>query len=136
MEIIEVCEAVILNDKKQILLQLRDDKPGLPGSGKWNVLGGGKEAGEEARDGLVREIKEEIGLDLEPILITTTDDSDGLKIYRHHIYLAYYAGRAEDLLLREGQMVKFFNLSEISALDKVAWFERVYASIIKNKFLS
>lgn len=135
MEVVEVCEILILNDRKQILLQLRDDNPEIYGSGKWGVLGGGRWPHEETINCLKREIQEEISLEIEPVLAATIDDSDEKKIYRHYIYLAYYDNLAEDLFLKEGQKIKFFYLSEIAQLDKVAWFERVYSPVInKLKF--
>jgi len=135
MEIIEVCEALIKNDKQQILLHLRDDKLEIHGSGKWSVLGGGKEANETERDCLIREIKEEIGLLVEPSWLATIVDTDGQKMRLHHLYGVKYNGSAESLLLGEGQMVKFFNFSELTSLDKVDWFEKVYLPTIK-KFLN
>ncbi len=135
MEIIEVCEALIKNDKQQILLHLRDNKSEIHGPGKWSVLGGGKEVDEIEHDCLIREIKEKIGLIVEPNWLATVMDSDGQKMRRHHLYGVKYNGPAESLLLGEGQMVKFFSFSELIELDKVSWFEKVYLSTIK-KFLN
>jgi 8-oxo-dGTP diphosphatase len=132
MEIIKVCEALILNNKEQILLQLRDNKPEIHGPGKWGVIGGEKELHEEAIDCLKREVREEVGLEIEPVLTATVDDNDGNKVYRHYIYIAYYNNFAENLFLKEGQKIKFFNLSEIARLNKVSWFDRVYSPVIKK----
>jgi 8-oxo-dGTP diphosphatase len=50
--------ALILNDKNQILIVKPNYKPG------WLVPGGSVELFESPREGCIREIKEEIGLDL------------------------------------------------------------------------
>lgn len=50
--------AIILNDKKQILLQKRADRD------KWGLPGGCQELGERFVDTLIREIKEETNLDV------------------------------------------------------------------------
>jgi 8-oxo-dGTP pyrophosphatase MutT (NUDIX family) len=45
-----------------LLLQHRtDDAPTWPG--RWGLFGGGREEGEDARQTLIRELREEIGLD-------------------------------------------------------------------------
>jgi 8-oxo-dGTP diphosphatase len=43
---------------------LRDDKPGLPWANMWDLPGGGREADETPLDCLIREVREEVGLDL------------------------------------------------------------------------
>lgn len=56
--------ALIFNDQGKILLALRGDKAKNE-RGKWEIPGGAVEFGEAIRDGLKREIKEEIGLEIE-----------------------------------------------------------------------
>ncbi len=46
----------------RVLMQLRDDRPHLPGAGFWAPFGGGLEAGETLREAAVREFEEETGL--------------------------------------------------------------------------
>ena len=55
---IKVVAAVIRNDKNQILCALRSEKMSLPNF--WEFPGGKIEAGEEPKETLVREIKEEL----------------------------------------------------------------------------
>ena len=56
---------IFVNDQKQILLFLRDDKPGLPYRNMWDIPGGHVEDGETPEHCIVREMKEEIDLMLE-----------------------------------------------------------------------
>jgi 8-oxo-dGTP diphosphatase len=51
---------VIVNEQGQILLQHRSD------NGKWGLPGGAIDPGEEPADAVIREIKEETGLDVIP----------------------------------------------------------------------
>jgi 8-oxo-dGTP diphosphatase len=46
----------------RVLLQLRDDAPGVAYPGTWSLFGGGVEDGETLRQAMVREIAEETGL--------------------------------------------------------------------------
>ena len=68
------CGAHILNDKKQILLMKRNSNCRNK-VGYWGVPGGSINLFEKVEDGLKREIKEEVGIDIEIItLISFTDD--------------------------------------------------------------
>jgi len=58
-----VC-AIVLNEHRQVLLQYRGDL------NQWTLLGGILEPGEEPADGVVREVREESALYVEPIRIT------------------------------------------------------------------
>jgi 8-oxo-dGTP diphosphatase len=55
--------AIVLDDNGRILLAKR---AGEPGAGKWDILGGFIEEGEEALETLRRELKEETALEIEP----------------------------------------------------------------------
>lgn len=49
-----------------ILTYLRDDIPGLPWAGLWDLPGGGREGAESPEDCFLRELMEEFGLRLTP----------------------------------------------------------------------
>ncbi|NAZ36327.1 NUDIX domain-containing protein [Rubellimicrobium sp. CFH 75288] len=49
----------------RMLWLLRDDRPDLPFAGLWDLVGGGREGPETPRETLIREAREETGLDLE-----------------------------------------------------------------------
>lgn len=47
-----------------ILIYLRDNQPGLPFAGQWDLPGGGREGDESGEACLLREVEEEFGLRL------------------------------------------------------------------------
>ena len=49
---------------RRVVVLRRDDRPGLPFAGHWDLPGGGREAGERARATLARELREETGFRL------------------------------------------------------------------------
>lgn len=54
--------ALIINDQRVLLSKLNHG----PAEGKWNLVGGGIQHGEDPLSAVVREIKEESGLTIEP----------------------------------------------------------------------
>jgi len=55
-----------------ILIYLRDDKPGIPWPGQWDLPGGGREGEETPQDCALRETYEEFTLTLDPAWIVRT----------------------------------------------------------------
>lgn len=63
MRTVDVVGAVIVNEKNEVLCALRSAGMSMPGL--WEFPGGKVEAGEDPREGLVREILEELGCGIE-----------------------------------------------------------------------
>ena len=62
---------VILIDKQQrIAMQLRDNNPTLPAANQWGLFGGLLNQGENPQDAVLREIKEELNIQLNPIKLS------------------------------------------------------------------
>ena len=98
---------LLSNPKGEILLLLRDDKPGINYPGHWSLLGGDREGEETISEAARRELAEEVGLDLPDLRrIGTRRDIGGTGSL-----VAFFAGRidlaAESLALTEGQRVAF-----------------------------
>lgn len=60
--------AILVGD--QIVTILRDDIPTIPWPGHWDLPGGGRETSETPTECALRELHEELGLILDPRLIT------------------------------------------------------------------
>jgi 8-oxo-dGTP diphosphatase len=59
------CTMFFLNPRGEVLLLLRDNKPGIPYPNMWDLPGGHMEAGESPSECICREMREELpGLDL------------------------------------------------------------------------
>ncbi len=60
----KIAAIILENDKREILLYLRDNKPGIPFPNHWDLIGGHVEEGETPEEALIREVKEELNIDL------------------------------------------------------------------------
>jgi len=73
--------AAVIFAEGRVLLQRRDD------TGRWGLPGGGVEPGESVRQALIREVREETGLEVEPLRLIGVY-SDPL----HHQIVTYPGG--------------------------------------------
>ena len=93
------------NSLQQVLLFLRDNIPDIPYPNMWDVPGGHVEAGESPQQCIIREMKEEMDLDLSaPQLFSVIEFDDRIE---------YTFSRKADLVipdinLMEGQMLRWF----------------------------
>jgi len=105
----------ILNDDGDILLHLRDNKPGLFNAGMWDFLGGGKEGNETPLECVTREVKEESNID---ILSTDIIFARLFPAQKDPTQKALFcvaqipSNRLGAIELREGQGYKFFTEEE------------------------
>jgi 8-oxo-dGTP diphosphatase len=110
-----VSAVVLINEKKELLLYLRDDKPTIVYPNMWALLGGHAEKNETPIETLKREIKEEIDFDIkETEFLGAVDDKVGNLV---HIFLTRFDKRKEDIILLEGQKIDFFNYNESIKLN-------------------
>ncbi|MGD0753924.1 MAG: NUDIX domain-containing protein [Bacteroidales bacterium] len=121
--------AIILeNDKGEFLLYLRDNKPGIPFPGYWDLIGGHVEEGETPEEALVREVKEELDIDLKEYTFykkfecLTGDAYDNIK----YIYYGKINLPIEEVTLLEGIRPRYFSRDEIPNVK----FANILKSII------
>lgn len=96
---------IFVNPQNQILLFLRDDKPGLPYRNMWDVPGGHVEADETPEQTIVREMKEEMDIDLESFHFFCKKEFDDRTEFTFWKEVDF---KIEDIDLREGQCLKWF----------------------------
>ncbi len=115
--------ALIYDEKGRVLLSKRSIEPHY---GCWDIVGGFLEEGEDPKDGLRREVKEEIGVDIK------IEDIVGIYIDKYYnkkelddsyTFNVYYASKiifGEPKLLEEISELKWFLENEIP-WDKLAF---------------
>jgi ADP-ribose pyrophosphatase YjhB (NUDIX family) len=83
--------ALILGDGKLLLIR----RGAEPGQGKWSIPGGLVELGENVQDAMIRETKEEVGLDVEAVKLMDVFDSvtldDQGRIQYHFVVVNFLA---------------------------------------------
>ena len=101
-EYVVVTDALLINSKKQILISKRAESK-LKYPGYWEINGGCSKAGETSLDAIVREIKEELGITLNPnegILLKTVQYEFKLK----DIWLFKIDKEIEELKFLDGEV--------------------------------
>jgi len=105
-----------VNQQGEVLLMLRDDKPGLPYPNHWSMIGRRVEDGESVREALLREVEEETGLKLTEYFDFRTYESDKM---HSHIFYGRLDLATDALTLGEGQEQRFFAPSQVGSLNLV-----------------
>jgi 8-oxo-dGTP diphosphatase len=108
------CGLIIENAKGEILLQLRDNKPGLEYPNCWGTFGGQIEEGETPQEALVREVKEELGYHVESSEMYRVYSFDGYDIYMFSTIDKKIT--LNDFNVREGQRAEFFSREAASKI--------------------
>jgi 8-oxo-dGTP diphosphatase len=111
----KIAAIILENDKGEILLYLRDNKPGIPFPDYWDLIGGHVEEGETPEEALVREVKEELDIDLKEFDFYKKYECYSGDVYENTKYI--YTGKInlpiEKITLLEGVRPQFFSREEI-----------------------
>ncbi|MEU6230850.1 NUDIX domain-containing protein [Streptomyces sp. NPDC047042] len=106
------CFAFVTTPRQEVLLQLRDDKADIAWPGRWSMPGGGAEAGETARETILRELREETGIipdAIEEVAITAYERGKTPP----HVFVTVWDGTLNELVLGEGQELRLFPLGAL-----------------------
>jgi ADP-ribose pyrophosphatase YjhB (NUDIX family) len=111
--------AIVTNDQGEILLQRRTD------SGLWALPGGTMDIGETLAGAVVREVREETGLEVEPVRIVGIYSDpkhvfaydDGEVRQEFNICLACRLTGGKLAVSEESREVRFFELAKIDQLE-------------------
>jgi 8-oxo-dGTP diphosphatase len=107
---------IFVNDRQEVLLHLRDDKPDIPYPNMWGIPGGHISDGETPEECILREMKEELGLSLQGVrLFAATERSYG----REHTYWKRANLHPEEVTLSEGQGIRWFSYPEIQQMTLI-----------------
>ncbi len=119
---------IFVSRKQQVLLFLRDDKDGLPYPNMWDVPGGHVERDETPSDCIMREMKEEMNIDLHDFQLFCKKEFDDRIEYT-------YWKRADldisEIDLMEGQYLKWFSRQEAAQTKLAYGFNEIVEEFFK-----
>jgi 8-oxo-dGTP diphosphatase len=122
----EIAAIILENDNGELLLALRDNKPGIPFPDHWDLIGGHVEAGETPEEALIREVKEELNFDLKEYSFYKRYECLTGDAYQNIKYI--YTGKInlpiEEITLLEGERPQYFSRAEIPNIN--------FANIVKT----
>lgn len=126
----EIAAIILENDKGEFLLYLREDKPGIPFPDHWDLIGGHVEEGETPEQALIREVREELGIELHGYKFFRTYECITGDAYPNTKFI--FSGKIntpiEDITLYEGVRPKYFTREEIPHVK----FANILQSIVMD----
>jgi ADP-ribose pyrophosphatase YjhB (NUDIX family) len=110
-----------------------------PGKGLWSIPGGLLEVGETIKDALIREVKEETGVDVKHTKIIDVHDliiKDGNKIKYHYVLISSLATLRGGVLnaSTDVEEVKWIPINEIKNLKVTKTATHLIKKIQKNTY--
>lgn len=124
------CSILLLNDRNEVLLILRDDTPEIPHRNMWDLPGGHAEANESAEQCIVREIKEEMGVQLSELSLFSVQ-AFGERV--EHTFWKRVDLDIDRLVLTEGQRLAWFSEREIRGMQLAFGFHMVVAKFFRKR---
>ena len=114
MKRIEVAVGIVFNQKNQVLVGQRVVKDQY--FEKWEFPGGKLEKGESAKQALIREFKEEVGIDVlqSNTFMQIAHDYPDRQVRLYVQTIDDYAGQAKS---QEGQALQWVDIQDLDALD-------------------
>ncbi|MBW2971325.1 NUDIX hydrolase [Candidatus Woesearchaeota archaeon] len=111
---INVCARAIIENQGRVLLVKRTREPDI---GFWCIPGGIVNMGETSLDAVIREVKEEVGLDINPRFLFY-QDSINVVPNHHWLCLYFHAANQEDPVINsESDAYCFFSRKELGEID-------------------
>jgi 8-oxo-dGTP diphosphatase len=126
----QIAMVLLFDRHRRLLVYLRDDKPDIPFPNHWDFFGGHVEEGETPETSLVREVKEELGIDLTQwsffrrYVCRQGDAYPNIK----YLYWAKIDKIAEELTLHEGQRLSSITPEQRSELK----FANILSQILED----
>jgi len=135
---IPVVAIIVENPCNEVLLLLRDQKPGLEFAGFWTLLGGRVEEGETTEMAAHRELLEETGLELplSPWKTYKRRHQSRDLVIQQHVYVGQTDREIQDMHLGEGQALRYFSQQEIVSLPIAYGFDTLLEDFFHKKLIA
>lgn len=131
------CGALIINDKNETLLIKRTSKTRNE-NGFWSKPGGGVEFGEKVEDAVKREIKEELGVEIELIKFLGFTNHIIKSESQHWVAFSYLAkiinGELKNLEPAKHEEIKWFKLDSLPEKISQTTIEPINEYLKYNKY--
>lgn len=123
---------VFRNPEGKLLLQFRDGKAQSDALG-WSFFGGVAEGAESPMDAIVREVKEELGLDISPRDVRLLAKRQWISPSNGEEKTVYFYERISPLKwgefnIYEGAGGAFLSKAEVAAMDKVSLLAKTFVA--------
>jgi 8-oxo-dGTP diphosphatase len=120
---------IFFNSFHQVLLVLRDDLPSIPYPGMWDLPGGHIEKNETAEECIIREMLEEIEINVEGCsLFRIYEFSDRTEF----VFVMPSDFDLQNIVLHEGQMLQWFSRAEAEQAELAYGFNQVLSDFFNS----
>ncbi len=118
---------IVLNDRDEVLLQLRDNDPNIAFANSWTLPGGVVESNETPEQAAKRELAEETGIhsELSHWKVYKRKPQNRKFSIEQHVYIGKTQQGVGEMTLGEGQALKFFRQEELAALSIAYDFDKL-----------
>ncbi len=116
------CSIILINDKREILLLLRDNISTIPYPDMWDIPGGHVETDETPEQCIEREMKEEMDLDIKGFQLFSITEFGDREEYSFWMKANL---NIQNIHLTEGQRLKWFSEEETTVTDLACCFNQV-----------
>jgi 8-oxo-dGTP diphosphatase len=130
----EISQVLLFDCNSRLVVYLRDDNPAIPFPNHWDLFGGHLEAAETPEQALVRELREEVGVELKHWNFFRVYQCTRGDVYPNikHIYWAQIDQSSAELTLHEGQRLMSIGLNELDRIKFANILREIVADFIED----